>query len=221
MVDNIPASSALVNYWDGAVSNKEFGHPLPQSVVEEYFPPGGTVLDAGCGYGRLSMKLADLGFVVSGADISPVMLKQAQKNVPSGDFRCYQNELTWKENTFDVAILVTLLTSVPLASDQRQIVNEIKRVLKPGGYLFVSDMPLQWSSRYTGRYAEGLEKYGEYGVFDLSDGGTVRHHDRGYFMQLMSGFICLGLESHSVTTMNNNQAQAFRYIGQLTACQEG
>ena len=94
--------------------------------------------------------------------------------------------------------------------------GELKRVLKPGGYLFVSDLPLQWSHDYLARYHQGSKRYGQYGVFDLADGGVVRHHELGYFMQLMSGFKTLEMETHDVITMNGNPAQAVRYLGQST-----
>ena len=67
----------------------------------------------------------------------------------------------------------------------------------------------------TRRRRNGLDRYGQYGVFDLADGGTVRHHDLNYFMQLMSGFVCLELETHEVETMNENRALAIRYLGRL------
>lgn len=216
MAENIPSSSQLIEYWDSTVSSKEFRHPLPKAAIDQYFPKGGTVLDMGCGYGRLAATLADLGFKVSGTDTSPAMLEKARRDVPNCDFRHCQNELTWQDNTFDAVLLVTLLTSVPLDLEQRKIMSELRRVMKPGGCIFVSDMPLQWSSNYVTRYQNGLKRYGQYGVFDLLDGGIARHHDMGYFTELMSGFTCLELETHDVTTMDNNQAQAFRYIGRLS-----
>jgi ubiquinone/menaquinone biosynthesis C-methylase UbiE len=216
MAVNIPSSSELIEYWDSSVSSTEFRHPLPKAIVDQYFPAGASILDMGCGYGRLAANLADLGFAVSGTDTSPAMLEKARRDVPNCDFRHCQNDLSWADDTFDVVLLVTLLTSVPLDLEQRKIMGELRRVLKPGGCIFVSDLPLQWSSDYLEIYEKGLKRYGQYGVFDLSDGGITRHHDLGYFIELMSGFTCLELETHDVTTMNNDQAQAFRYIGKLS-----
>ncbi|MGC1307151.1 MAG: class I SAM-dependent methyltransferase [Phormidesmis sp.] len=215
MTDNIPSSSDLIDYWDSSVSSKEFRHPLPKTIIDQYFAGGAKILDMGCGYGRLATQLADLGFAVAGTDTSPAMLEQARKNAPDCEFKPYQNVLPWADDTFEVVLLVTLLTSVPSDLEQRQIMSEVKRVLKPEGCIFVSDMPLQWSSRYVERYADGLKRYGQFGVFDMSDGGTVRHHELSYFMQLMAGFTCHKLENYSVETMNGNQAQAMRFVGRL------
>ncbi len=213
MAETVPSSSQLIKYWDESATSKEFRHPIPEAVVERYFPKGAKVLDMGCGYGRLARHLYDLGFAVSATDTSPAMLEQAKKKAPECEFKNCRNELDWEDNTFDAAIIVTLLTSVPFDLEQRQIMSELRRVLKPGGCLFVSDLPLQWSLNYLDRYKNGYKRYGQYGVFDLDDGGTVRHHDLGYFTQLMSGFDCLELEAHEVITMNENSAQAIRYIG--------
>lgn len=217
MTETIPSSSQLIKYWDESATSKEFRHPIPEAVIERYFPKNAKVLDMGCGYGRLARYLSDLGFDVSATDTSSAMLEQAKRNAPKCEFRNCRSELVWDDNTFDVAIIVTLLTSVPFDLEQRQIMSELRRVLKPGGCLFVSDLPLQWSTSYLDRYKAGYKRYGQYGVFDLADGGTVRHHDLGYFTQLMNGFDCLELETHEVVTMNGNSAQAIRYIGQ---CQQ-
>ncbi|MEO0771330.1 MAG: class I SAM-dependent methyltransferase [Cyanobacteria bacterium J06649_4] len=215
---SIPNSSQLIKYWDASATSKEFRHPIPKPLIEKYFPASGSILDIGCGQGRLAGYLSEMGFTVSGADTSTAMLEQARKNVPSCEFReCRSSELTWDDNSFDVAIAVTLLTSIPFDLEQRQIMAEIKRVLKPGGCLFVSDLPLQWSTSYLERYQKGAKRYGQYGVFDIADGGVVRHHELGYFMQLLSDFTPLEMETHDVVTMNGNSAQAVRYIGKLEA----
>ncbi|EDX86978.1 Methyltransferase domain family [Synechococcus sp. PCC 7335] len=142
----IPSSSELVEYWNECASSKEFRHPIPATIIERYFPKGAKVLDMGCGYGRLAQFLSNLGFAVSAADTSPAMLEQAKKNAPTCEFQNCRSKLGWDDSTFDVAIIVTLLTSVPFDLEQRQIMSELRRVLKPGGCLFVSDLPLQWSS---------------------------------------------------------------------------
>jgi len=212
---NIPSSSQLVAYWDSIASIKQFRHPLPPQTVEKYFPKGGRVLDVGCGYGRQLKQLSDLGFHVAGTDTSSAMLEKAKETAPDAEFQQCRSDLPWEDNTFEVVLLVTLLTSVPFDLEQRKIVSEVARVLKPGGYVFVSDLPLQWSDKYLERYQAGAKRYGQYGVFDLDDGGTVRHHDMSYFMQLMSSFSCLELATHEVETMNGNLAKAVRFVAQL------
>ncbi len=49
--------------------------------------PGATALDFGCGAGRSSRFLRDLGYTVTGVDISAQMLSQARRIDPDGDYR--------------------------------------------------------------------------------------------------------------------------------------
>lgn len=48
-----------------------------KSVAENYFVKGSHILDIGCGVGREAFVLYDLGFSISGADISAPILEEA------------------------------------------------------------------------------------------------------------------------------------------------
>lgn len=142
MPEKIPATSQLTKFWNCTAGQKEFGHPIPGHIIDEYFPPSGKILDVGCGYGRLARQLSNSGFEVSCVDSSQAMLDAARLIAPACEFQHYTTAFPWKNHTFDVAIFVTLFTSVPAEIEQRKIVDEVFRVLKPGGHVCVSDMPL-------------------------------------------------------------------------------
>ncbi|GEP37529.1 hypothetical protein NPS01_11920 [Nocardioides psychrotolerans] len=50
-------------------------------------PPPARVLDAGCGTGRIAVHLASLGFEVVGADVDASMLRVAEQEAPTLDWR--------------------------------------------------------------------------------------------------------------------------------------
>src|SRR5262249_55204988 len=113
----------------------------------------------------------------------------------------------------DAVLLFTVLTCVPTNEGQRAIIAEIIRVLRPGGLLYISDMFLQTDSRNVDRYVRDEKKYGIYGVFDLREGATVRHHDRAWIEMLTKDFETLVLDEISVHTMNGHPASAFQWFG--------
>src|SRR3989338_1483027 len=91
----------------------------------------GIVLDIGCGTGRT---LAWIKNAV-GCDISPEMLKQAKNKVPSPLLVSEAENLPFGDKIFDsVACMFTTLN----LCDYEKAVQEMSRVLKPGGSAVVS-----------------------------------------------------------------------------------
>lgn len=109
---------------------------------------------------------------------------------------------------------------MPTDNGQRALVKEIGRVLKPEGLLYVSDLWLQTDERNLKRYVRDQEKYGIYGVFDLTEGVTVRHHDPEWIQTLTSDFETVALDQINVVTMNGNPAKAFQWFGLKQATPE-
>jgi hypothetical protein len=89
----------------------------------------------------------------------------------------------------------------------------VQRVLSRGGLLYISDLWLQTDERNLDRYARDEQKYGIYGVFDLPEGVTVRHHDPKWIETLTSEFTMVALDETDVVTMNGNPAKAFQWFG--------
>ena len=53
------------------------------NLVKGFFKRSNTILDAGCGIGRHTIKLGELGFNVLGIDSSPLYIKVAQEEAES------------------------------------------------------------------------------------------------------------------------------------------
>ena len=53
--------------------------PAEEILVLEYFPDDARVLDIGCGAGRTTIPLAEMGLEVVGIDFSPAMIQLAME----------------------------------------------------------------------------------------------------------------------------------------------
>ena len=101
--------------------------------------PGTRVLDVGCGVGRWSSMLAARGAVVTGMDLSPTMIEQAQRRAESNGVatRCrfLVQDLAQLDagETFDLVIGVTVLQHILDAEALRAAVQRMAAHLEPGG----------------------------------------------------------------------------------------
>jgi SAM-dependent methyltransferase len=204
-----------LEYWNTEGPAKPFAHPLKLQRVAEWSNPESRILDFGCGYGRCLGELFDAGYRnLIGFDFSPAMVAAARKRFPEIEFEVVESlAVPLPDASVDGVLLFSVLTCVPTDEGQRTLVRELHRVLRPGGLLYISDLWLQTDERNLARYVRDEAKYGVYGVFDLPEGVTVRHHDPNWIENLTSDFQTVALDTIEVRTMNGNPAQAFQWFG--------
>jgi SAM-dependent methyltransferase len=205
-----------LEYWNTVGPTKSFTHPVNLKELSRWIGPGNRILDYGCGYGRALGILQSNGYGnLHGVDPAPAMIAAARSAFPGISFDVLEDfRSTGLPNaSVDAALMFAVLTSAPSDDAQRAILSELSRVLRPGGVLYISDMWLQTGGRDLERYAVGHEKYGNYGVFDLPEGVTVRHHHRRWIEELTKDYQLLALDEIQVHTMNANAASAFQWLG--------
>lgn len=97
-----------------------------------------SVLDVGCGGGVLSESMAINGAVVTGLDVEEQAILAARMHAEAQDisvkYLCQPVE-TFYDELFDI---VTCMEMLEHASDPRLVIENCARLLKPGGYLFLS-----------------------------------------------------------------------------------
>lgn len=113
---------------------------MDQPIIDEILDglPVGTALDAACGTGRLTARLAARGFRVTGVDSSAEMLEVAKNRVFGGEFLVGDfGSLPLPAGAVDLVTTALALTHVP---NLGPVYAEFARVLQPGGDLIVSDV---------------------------------------------------------------------------------
>ena len=148
-----------------------------------------------------------------GLDFSEAMLRRCRSEIPgTAVVRNDGQSLPLKTDSVDALLLFAVLTCIPVDDDQRALLSEVERVLRPNGVLYLSDLLVNDDQRNRERY-EKYASQGTYGVFALPEGVVVRHHTLDWIKELTRGFEQLEYAPFTVTTMNGNASAAFQYLG--------
>lgn len=118
--------------------------------ILKMFCQKGEALDYGCGTGRSTRFLNQLGFSSVGVDISNDMLLKAQELDPNGIYRHIQSgKIPYPDHSFDLVFSCFVFLTVPTYSELKEIFSEIERVLKPGGtFVFVTGSKYLYHKKY-------------------------------------------------------------------------
>jgi SAM-dependent methyltransferase len=101
------------------------------------------VLDVGCGTGVVAITASRMGAMVSAIDLSPALIERAKENVSLANVKVELKEgdvefLPYADNSFDV---VLSQFGHMFAPRPQNAIQEMIRVLKPGGTLAFSTWP--------------------------------------------------------------------------------
>jgi 2-polyprenyl-3-methyl-5-hydroxy-6-metoxy-1,4-benzoquinol methylase len=151
------------------------------------------ILDVGCGSGPFLIYFASKGFhnlygIEPDAELT--------KNIPGdigADVRNHRAEnIGFDDNTFDVVFVYGVLHHLEGSKAYQEACDEILRVLKPGGYLFVMEPVRYWIlrtmdiiSKYLGFFSKTSKSFSEcveeeYPIFHMfvKNQGTIRDYLR-------------------------------------------
>jgi ubiquinone/menaquinone biosynthesis C-methylase UbiE len=122
----------------------------------------GVVLDWGCGWGQMTALLREIGVDVVAFDYregleSPTTEQLARFPEIEVHLTAEPVELPLEDDSFDTVLSCGVLEHVP---DPEGSLAELRRVLRPGGMLYITNLPNRYSyteqaARLLGRYYHG------------------------------------------------------------------
>lgn len=203
-------------YWDQVAQAKTFTHPLDLALLTQFVSPQETVIDYGCGYGRVLRQLHDAGFAAQGYDVSEQLIGRGRAENPDLADRFHHlpapPQLPLPAASVGAVLLLAVLTCIPSNAGQRAVLAEIERVLRPGGVLYLSDYYVQALREATGAYGTLHDDAANYGVFTLPEGVTFRHHRPAWIAELTARFVVRHAQTVAVHTMSGRPTEAFQLL---------
>jgi SAM-dependent methyltransferase len=117
-----------------------------QLVAQAAVPPGGTVLDVGCGTGAVTLRVAlavpdatVTGVDPDGAAVALARRKAGEQGVRARFEQAYAQHLPAGDGSVDRVLSSLMFHHLP-AGTKAAMVSEVRRVLAPGGSLHLMDI---------------------------------------------------------------------------------
>ena len=209
---DVPERTVAEGYPEWAPGYDQPSNPiiqLEESVVPALLAesPPGRALDAACGTGRHTARLAELGHDVVGVDETEAMLRLARTRVPGGDFRVGSlTALPLEDKEIDLAVCSLALTHL---ADLGPAVAELHRVVRRGGRVVVSDVhPTMVALGSQAAYRVGDER-----------AGFVRNHQH-WPGAYLAAFAAAGLDVRASHDLTYRQEEIDLWIGRLDLAPE-
>lgn len=154
-IKNYAAFTREVGLWDSE-----------KYVFQKYLKASDRILDLGCGTGRTTFALFDLGYNnIIGVDLTPEMIAaaeeiKAERNVNLTFQVGNAKALNFDNGVFDVVIFsFNGLMSIPDSGERFKAVQEIHRVLKSGGVFIFTTHDREQDEDYFAFWREEKERW--------------------------------------------------------------
>jgi len=144
--------------WDlnSQFHQSEIAHPyqiwFKKRILQSFgLKPGNkSILEVGCGVGSFCCLLKNNTNQVYGVDFSSKMITLAKTNCPSVNFRqASADKLPFANKSFDAVVAIMLFHHLQAQGLLEKSLREIKRVLKPGGEIYILDHSGSLLSNFT------------------------------------------------------------------------
>jgi ubiquinone/menaquinone biosynthesis C-methylase UbiE len=207
-------------YWNEIGAKKVFEDPLYLEKFSPFLSPTARIVEYGCGYGRMMRILKSAGYHhLIGFDFAPNMINRGLSENPDLDLRLLEKAgvIPCDNGSVDAIVMSTVLCCITNGEELCTLFDEIKRVLKPNGILYITDFLVCEHPRYQEKYSSGLQRFGIWGVYTTNENLTVRHYTTEVIMDLLRSFDIQWFEQFDFKTMNQNPARTFHCIAKKLA----
>ncbi len=119
---------------------------LMHTILDEMnIPAHARGFDLGCGQGFYATRMAELGYMMTGIDASTGQVEHARryaadKGVKVEFKHADANVLPFESEQYDFAYAINIFHHIKGARDKSAAIEEIMRVLKPGGVFFLHEI---------------------------------------------------------------------------------
>ncbi|PWV93766.1 methyltransferase family protein [Paenibacillus cellulosilyticus] len=187
-------NSSIVDYYNqfdewGRLDREPIEFLVNWHYMRSSLPAQGHILDIGAGPGKYSMALAQHGYEVTLADLTPRLVDIARDKAEelglTEQFRGFHvadatNLNCYEDQIFDAALMLGPLYHLQEEADRSRAARELHRITKTGGLVFVAFMtrtrhlmtslsdPQQWKPNHE---PEGIAAFAQTGKFNHTDAG--------------------------------------------------
>lgn len=186
--------SKIIDYYNrfdewGRLEREPIEFEVNWHFIKKHIPDTGVILDNGAGPGKYSMRLANEGYKVTLTDLTPKLVEIAKNKAVelnvidqfNGFFVEDARELHHLENEkFDASLMLGPMYHLQAENDRVKAINELYRVTKKDGIVFVAYMsrirhimnslsnPENWKPNNS---MDQINEFSKTGCFDHSDEG--------------------------------------------------
>lgn len=144
--------------------------PFLEEMLAE-IEPGGvhSALEVGCGPGYMSNAMRDrCGFTVTGTDVDPGEIEFAARLSQGRDGLTFLEAdvtaLPFADSAFDLVLSMMVMHHI---TDWPDALDEIVRVLRPGGYFLFHDLTYSWLLKAV--FGKLMRSHAFYSIEEISD----------------------------------------------------
>jgi trans-aconitate methyltransferase len=126
-----------------SLEESERSQAVVQRTVKEaarMLKPARSVLDLGCGYGRVSRSFTDEGYEYLGVDVSEDAVEAARRANPSAKFVVSDLSAWSPDRRFDVVVALYVLVHFVDDDIWRRLLEKIFGWLRDGGVILLADV---------------------------------------------------------------------------------